>query len=93
MQLSPALELNAELAFSGQFRQRKKAKRTHIEPGKNEGTTRPTVRYSSLGSAEQNSNGGASRTPSGLVKTGARIRNQVMGQSIQEGKKVMTTKD
>ena len=81
--ISPAQNDNAELAFSGQYRQRKKARLTHKASDTSEGQTRPMSQGSALGTEASNSKGVSSKEPSGLVKR---------RQSVIEKTRWVTTK-
>ena len=82
-----ALGPNAELAFSDQFRQRKRAKRHHKTAEKRDGETRSMVQNSTQGSAGQYSKGGSSMAPSGLVQNGKKTKIQCKG-NLQKVEKV-----
>ena len=77
---------NAELAFSDQFRQRKKAKRIHKAVQHGEGKTRPMTNSSAQGIADQQCKGRSSEEPSGLVKHRKRLQNTAQGQPQDEPK-------
>ena len=67
---------NAELAFSGQFRQRKRARISQRTMEKNEGLTRPMVPGSDHGMNRQVMKGRSSEVPSGLVTAAPGLKNE-----------------
>ena len=91
--ISPAQNANAELAFSGQYRQQKKARMTCKALDTSEGQTRPMSQGSALGSEAIRSKGISSKEPSGLVKSRqsvAEIRERAPPKRTSKGQKFMT---
>ena len=75
---------NAELAFSDQFRQRKRAKRNHKATKIDEGITRSMITSSAQGMTDQQWKGRSSQEPSGLVIQINRMQTQRKGNLQDE---------